>query len=168
MKVFYLTSVFVHILAAIVWIGGMFFLALVAVPVIKKPALNKISAVLFQQTGIRFRIVGWICLILFLITGLFNLFYRLQDWQALVSARFWNGVFGETLLIKLILFAIILVMSLIHDFYIGPKATAAWQEDPNSREARKLRKNASWFGRINLILGVAAVYLAIGMIRGWP
>lgn len=146
----------------------MLFLTMVIVPVMRKPEYQSFSARLFHQTGLKFRTIGWSCLILFLISGIFNLVFRAGGWQPLHTAQFWQGYFGETLLVKLILFAFILILSAIHDFYMGPKATRLWQEDPHSPRAKTLRKGASWFGRINLLLGLIIVYLAVGMVRGWP
>ncbi len=63
----YLLSVWVHILAATVWIGGMLFLVLVVVPWLRKGTRSD-AAVLLRETGERFRNVGWICFVVLLIT----------------------------------------------------------------------------------------------------
>jgi uncharacterized membrane protein len=48
-----------HVLGAIVWIGGMLFIALVLVPVVRR--LEPLErARLVQAIGLRFRTVGWI------------------------------------------------------------------------------------------------------------
>ncbi|RMH81930.1 MAG: DUF4149 domain-containing protein [Calditrichaeota bacterium] len=167
-KLVYLFSVLIHLVAAMVWIGGMLFLAFVIVPVIRKPEYQSWAARVLHQTGERYRAVGWIALSVFVITGLFNLFYRLGDFTVLFHPEFWAGPFGQALGIKLVLFGIILLVSAIHDFYIGPRATELWQADPNSPQTKQLRRTASWFGRINLLLGVIVVFLAIIMVRGWP
>jgi uncharacterized membrane protein len=59
--------VWVHILAAIIWIGGMFFLPLVLVPVLRRQE-PKLRAVLLDAVGRRFRTVGWIAIGLLLVT----------------------------------------------------------------------------------------------------
>lgn len=166
MATLYHFSVFLHLLSAMIWLGGMLFLAIIVVPVVRKPEYQAFSGKLFHQTGLKFRTVGWICLALFVITGIFNLYYRTRDFDALFSSQFWAGSFGALLLLKLAIFAIIVFMSAVHDFYIGPKATELWQKNPDTREAKQLRKSASWFGRLNLLLGLIVVYLAIGMVRG--
>ncbi len=166
MTAVYHLSVFLHLLAAMIWLGGMLFLAIIIVPVVRKPEYLQFSGKLFHQTGLKFRTVGWICLVLFLVTGLFNLYFRTRDVEVLFSSQFWEGLFGAALLLKLVIFSIIVLMSAVHDFYIGPKATELWQQNPDSPEAKKLRKSASWFGRLNLLLGLIVVYLAIGMVRG--
>lgn len=162
----YLVSVSLHILSAIIWIGGITFLAFVLVPVTREKVYRHISADLIEKTGIRFRLIGWICLILLIISGTANLFYRGIGWNELTSLHFWEGPFGYTLGIKLILVTVILILSIFHDFVIGPKATKLWREDAQSPQSRRWRRRASWFGRINLLLALIVLFLAVIMIRG--
>jgi uncharacterized membrane protein len=57
----YQLSVFLHILSAIVWIGGILFLALVVVPAMRGlPPAER--AALSGAVGRRFRTVGWACI----------------------------------------------------------------------------------------------------------
>ena len=75
MHALYLLSVWVHILAATAWVGGMFFLVLVVVPWLRKGEGSN-AAVFLRETGERFRSVGWACFGLLLVTGTFNLWVR--------------------------------------------------------------------------------------------
>ncbi len=77
----YHVSVFVHILSAIIWIGGMFFLALAVVPATRTMPRSE-RATLFGIVGRRFRTVGWICIALLLVTGAINAAYRSITWGA--------------------------------------------------------------------------------------
>lgn len=67
----YLFSVWVHILAATVWIGGMLFLVLVIVPWLRRGGRAD-PALFLRETGERFRNVGWTCFGLLLVTGTFT------------------------------------------------------------------------------------------------
>jgi hypothetical protein len=69
--------------------------------------------------------VGWICFCVFIFTGIVNLAARGIGGQELRDATFWQGSFGSTLAIKLMLVAAILLISLFHDFSLGPRAAAA-------------------------------------------
>jgi len=69
---------------------------------------------------------------------------------------------------KLFLVAIILVASAYHDFFVGPQATVAWQATPTSPDARRLRWQARWLGRMNLLLALIVVALAVMLVRGRP
>lgn len=168
MRAFYLLSIWLHILAAAVWIGGMVFLVLVLVPVIRRPENRAIAAPLIHWTGLRFRWVGWICLGLLILTGTFNLAYRGFGWADLWSGRIFQGPFGSVLGIKLLLVVAILLLSALHDFVIGPRATALWKVNPISPEAISLRRQAAWVGRLNLLLALIVVALGVMLVRGLP
>lgn len=161
----YVFSVWLHILAASVWLGGMVFFAAVIVPVMRNDALREKVGALVHELGVRFRTVGWTCLVLLLVTGLYNLHYRglLDD---LLTTSFWGTSFGQILAIKLVLFGVVLTISGVHDFFIGPRATELLQKDPNDPRAQRMRKAASRFGRANLLLGLAVVALAVTLVRG--
>lgn len=167
MKILYFLSVYLHILSAMIWIGGMIFLGVVLIPVVRKPVLNDRAAELIRWTGERFRYVGWATIFTLLATGVFNVAYRF-GWGGLISAELWGGRFGRILSVKLIFVGIILLLSAIHDFYVGPRATEILEHEPESPEAEKIRHQASLFGRVNLLLSLIVVFLAIMLVRGAP
>jgi putative copper resistance protein D len=162
MHLLYLVSVWLHVIAATAWVGGMLFLVVVVVPVLRRPEIREHAPAVFHATGVRFRLVGWIALGTLVTTGTFNLLYRGFTFGQIVSGEVFQGHWGTTLATKLTLVAIILVMSAVHDFWVGPTAVNA--EDPVRRE--KFRKGASVFGRVNFALALAVVALAITLVRG--
>ena len=164
----YLISVWLHVLAAAIWVGGMIFVALVVVPVIRRKELEGAGARLIHLTGVRFRWVGWACFVFLLFTGLFNVFVRGFVSSDLFAAQFWAGPFGKLLAVKLIVFSLILASSALHDFVVGPRAVALWQERPSSAEALRLRRQATHFGRLNLLLALLVVALCVMLVRGIP
>lgn len=155
-------------MAAAVWIGGMVFIALVLVPVIRRPETRAIAASLVHLTGLRFRSAGWACLVLIFLTGGFNLFYRGLTLADLWNGQVWGSSFGVVLAGKLVLFSAVILLSCVHDFAIGPRATALWREDPSSERANRLRRQASWIGRVNLLLALVLVALGLLLVRGVP
>lgn len=167
MRLLYLVSVWLHILAATAWIGGMFFLVLVVVPYLSSVGRANAGALL-GGTGRRFRGVGWVCFGLLLLTGSFNLFVRGVRLGDLGSARFYGSEFGRLLLLKLVAFAIVLGLSAVHDFAVGPRATTALERDPGGAEAEALRRRASWLGRLNAVLALVLVALGVMLVRGRP
>ncbi|MBI3990235.1 MAG: DUF4149 domain-containing protein [candidate division NC10 bacterium] len=168
MHAFYLLSVWLHLLAAMIWIGGMVFLAMALVPVIRRLKDQEVATTLIHETGMRFRWVGWGCLGLLLVSGTVNLAYRGFGWTDVWSGRIVQGPLGQVLGFKLLLVAVILLISALHDFLIGPRATALGQADPTSLEARRLRRQASWLGRLNLLLALIVVALGVMLVRGLP
>lgn len=133
---------FLHLVAAVTWIGGMLFVALVLVPVtrrIEDPALRRR---LVHAVGVRFRTVGWIAIGLLVATGLTNIWLRPE---LLSLTRFW---------VKIALVAAAIVLSALHDFVLGPRA--GQPDAPSS-----MRPAASWVARINVLLVLVAVYLGL-------
>ena len=161
MSVWYLLSVYVHIIAASLWVGGMLFFIIVLLPAIKK---HPDKAILLHQTGLKFRFAGWITLITLLITGLFNMHQRSigLTWNDLSESTY-----GQLVGAKIIIFLIVIVVSAIHDFHVGTKATEKWISNENEAEIERFRKMARWVGRLNFLLAMAAVGLGVIIVRGW-
>jgi len=67
---------------------------------------------------------------------------------------------------KLHLFGIVLIVSGIHDFWLGPKTVQLMENEPEKTRTRRYRKTTSWVGRINLLLGLGILYYAVTMVRG--
>ena len=166
MQVIYVLAVWLHLVALAIWIGGMIFLALVLVPITRRPEYRASSAALFHLVGTRFRWVGWACLGLLLLTGLISLGFRGYEWLDALNGRLWQGQFGHVLAGKLALVAVILVVSVLHDFWLGPRAVAYLQANPTGPDAAKLRLQASWIGRITLLLALVVLALGVLLVRG--
>ena len=164
----YLISVWLHIMAAVVWVGGTIFLVIVLVPAIRRPQFAGVASGLIRFTALRFRWVGWFCFGAFVFTGIVNLLARGIGWQELQQPVFWRGSFGNTLAIKLILVAAILAISGFHDFVLGPRASDAWESNPASAETLRLRRQAVKLGRLNLLLALTVMILGIMLVRGTP
>ena len=176
----YVINVYIHILSAMMWIGGILFMVFVIVPILRKlevksqaptnqksnPKESGQTAVFVHKVGVQFRLVGWIALVLLLITGILNLGFRGYHWADFFDGNLFKGSFGHDLAIKLGCVTVIYVISAIHDFYIGPKATELWQQKPDDPQVKKLRKQAGLIGRLNLILGLVVVFEAVMLVRG--
>lgn len=165
MRTLYLISVWLHIVAAMAWIGGMLFLVAVLVPLLRTPAMRPQATALFHAVGTRFRPVGWVALATLIVTGIFNVTIRGYSVGQLFSGEAFVGRWGTTLALKLSFVTVILVMSAVHDFWLGPRATrlAADGAPPEVRE--KWRRVASWMGRITFLLSLAVIALAVTLVR---
>jgi putative copper export protein len=133
---------FLHLAAALTWVGGMLFVALVLVPVTRRledPALRRR---LMHEAGLRFRTVGWVAMGVLVATGLVNAWLRPE---LSTLARFW---------VKVALVALAIALSALHDFVLGPRAGRP--DAPAS-----MRPAASWLARVNLLLVLAVVYLGL-------
>ncbi len=160
----YHINITVHILAAFLWLGGLFFFGAVGAPVLRRVEPASLRKELFRQIGEQSRRVGWVAIAVLLVTGVLNLHFRgLLTWDVLGRASFWDGSYGTALAVKLFSVLGLLIGSAIHDFVIGP---AAGRADPDSDEALRLRRLSAWTGRINALLGVVLIVAAVVLTRG--
>ena len=161
---FYYLNVTVHLLAALLWLGGMFFLAAVGAPVLRQVEDPALRSRLFRALGVQFRWVGWICIAVLLVTGVGNLHFRgLMSWEILGDPVFWSGAYGRALAWKLGAVTVMVVASAVHDFWLGPRAGELRAGSP---EALRTRRWASWLARLNAVVGIVLVFVAVRLARG--
>jgi uncharacterized membrane protein len=166
MRALYLASVYLHVLAAIAWIGGMIFLVAVLLPALRGPGGPGGAAALLNRAGYGLRTLGWTALGLLLVTGSVQSAVRAGGAARLLVPAFWDSWFGRVLALKLGLFGAILVLSAVHDFAIGPRAARAWDEAPAAPRTVLLRRLATWMGRLTFLLALIVVALAVVLVRG--
>lgn len=160
----YQLNVTLHLLAAMFWLGGMFFFALIGAPVLRSLPQPGLRAELFRRMGERFRTSGWIAIGVLLATGTLNLWFRgMLSWSVLGRAGFWTTSFGRSLGWKLAAVAAMLVVSLLHDFVTGPAASRLPRGSPAADAARR---RAAWLARLNAGLGIVVVIAAVRLARG--
>ncbi len=97
----YYFSVALHLMAVTVWIGHMLFWSLVVGPMTNRfepPATGK----LLRELSIRKGGLGWPCLGVLIITGIYILYYKGVTWQIFVSGDLFQTLYGYILAVKLI------------------------------------------------------------------
>jgi len=162
----YTLSVLLHVVAACVWVGGLLFFVFVLGPLAKRMSIEDARTVL-RLTGQRFRAVGTVSLAVLVVTGFGNLLTRWAPIDTLLSAELWRSTFGILLGIKLVLVIVIIASSSVHS-RLGTRATELMRTEPGSARALRWRKIASWLGRMDAVLALAVVTLAVMLIRGVP
>lgn len=160
MKFIYLLSVYLHILSSILWIGGLLFLMIIFIPALKN---HPDRLMLIKEMGLKFRKAGWIALGVLLITGIFNLYMRGFSFSL---DKFIHTPTGHVAFIKILLFLIIIILSAIHDFYIGPKSTGESNGNPNDINPSNYQRKARILGRINFFLALIAAAFGVILVRG--
>jgi uncharacterized membrane protein len=165
MPALFYANVTVHVLAAMLWLGGMFFLGVVGAPVLRAIEPAPLRQRLFEELGTRFRWIGWWAIAVLVVTGLINLHYRgWLHWRGvLASTEFWRSGVGRTLAAKLVIVVLMIATSAVHDFVHGPRAG---QAEPGSPAAIAFRRRAALLARVNAILGVLLVVVAVRLARG--
>jgi uncharacterized membrane protein len=118
--------IWVHLLAAVAWIGGMLFLSLVVVPVLTRDPFAAERGILFRAIGRRFRLLVWTSVLVLLTTGPLLLSLR---GESLLEPAGWSVV----LRIKLLLVVVLIGLTAVHDFWLGPQGGRLMQSAPGSR-----------------------------------
>jgi len=151
MQTLYSFSVFLHVLAACVWIGSMVFFAAVAIPVLRRPEYRGVFPDLVRQLGGRFRRLGWGALTVLVVTGVGNLALRGIGMDALTSSSFWSSEFGHALACKLGFVLLVIASTASHDAL-----------------AMRSRRASAFLGRAALLFSLVVVLFAVSLVRGLP
>jgi uncharacterized membrane protein len=164
-RTLYFINVTIHVLAALLWLGGMFFLGVVGAPALRRIEPPAVRQRLFHELGLRFRNVGWIAIAILVVTGVLNLYFRgWLHWAGMLgSAAFWRTALGHALAAKLVAVLTMIAVSATHDFLLGP---AAGRATPGSPRAIALRRRAAMLARVNALVGVIVVIAAVRLARG--
>ncbi|MBM4139488.1 MAG: DUF4149 domain-containing protein [Nitrospira sp.] len=156
----YIALVAVHILAAMVWVGGLLFLSLVLAPLIRSQTTAPEFMALFRSAALRFRVVAWAAIGILLITGPMLLSER---GIALTAPSSWP----DLVRLKLALVGVLLVLTVLHDLVLGPRVSHAVAIPEASRTAWEhlIVRTARWLPRISLLLALAVVIAAVVLAR---
>ena len=152
--------VWIHLTAATFWVGGMLFLSLVAVPLLKKNPDPSSAQRGFISLARRFRTFTWIALALLVITGTI-----LLPNQVNLSTPL--GAWPSAVLTKLSLVLLLIIISLAHDQFIGPKVRALKLKPTSELAAVEniLIRLSPLIGRLTMLLGLAILLAAVFMVR---
>ena len=160
---YYGIIVYVHIVSAIVWVGGVLFLGVIAIPAARKLEEAERREVV-SLLGRAFRPVGWTALSLLILTGSLMMIRWGATWSNLADLTFFHSPHTRILGYKLITVTLMLVISGVHDWYLGPKASEMPLDHPKRGKVRTL---SSWLGRVTGILVLIIVAFAIVLARPW-
>lgn len=145
MRGLYLVSVWLHVLAAMAWVGGMIVFVSVLLPFYRAQAESVKSAFLADY-GRRFRTLTWICLAILVLTGTVNLWARGVRAADFVRPEWLKSTFGHLVVLKLSLIAAAVTISALH-------------------ECATTRFRARWLGRLTLLAALAIVWVAVLLVR---
>ena len=168
MEIFSLFMLWLHVIAAVTWIGGNLILAMVIVPHFRQhlPPVQRIQ--LLTQIGRRFEPVVWGCVGVLFFTGIVNIFYAVD----LTSPTALSGAFMRTLLIKIGLFFVLVILTAWHGMVLAPQLAAAIENlapdlEELPPEIKPLRSRmsivSSLIGVVSLLILLAAVALRMGI-----
>ena len=148
--------------------GGMLFLVMVMLPVARKAMQSGAPEALgmLQDAAKRFLPVGWAAMILL---GLSGAYLASDHWGIGVKVFFTDdGRFMQILRVKTILFLLVVLLSLMHDFWLGPKILQKLEQARTAGEVLPqslARKLVRMIAGINLVAAVTIMVLAVWLIR---
>ncbi len=168
MDIFSLFVLWIHVIAAVTWVGGNLILAMVIVPHFRQslPPVQRIK--ILTQIGKRFEPVVWGCIGVLFFTGIVNIFFSVD----ITSPSPISDAFMRTLLIKILLFFVLIILTVLHSMIFAPRLAAAIEDlDPTLEELpaeiKPLRSQmsiiSSLMGVVSLLILLAAVALRMGL-----
>lgn len=152
--------VWIHLLAAVVWVGGMVFLSVVLVPVLKQDGGFARHALLFRTVAYRFRAVVWGAMGILVVTGSVMAVGRAipltEPWQ-------WPTIF----LAKISVVALLFTLTLVHDLVVGPQVRKILGTAEAERSARDriLVRYSALVPRLSLLVALLVLLLAVVLAR---
>ena len=149
-----------HLAAMAVWVGGLFAISFVAIPVLRQavdsPAL---AARLAARTVRRFHRLSVEVVVLIVLTGIFNVM------NAGIPRGFQFGAaYLQLLLLKLGLFLAIVGLQAWQAFRLAPAMAAS--PDPAPEVLRSLHRRLFWTSMLNGVLALIVVLLGLKLRVG--
>jgi uncharacterized membrane protein len=142
--------VVVHVLAAIVWVGGTIALTFIAVPAIRM-LTGEPRQIAMRTLGRRWRPIGWSALVVLVATGIPLASHVLPGSDAEAKA-----VFG----VKVGIFCALLIFAYLHDFVLGPRLAGEIREGREQVSRRPLVLVGWTSFTLTLALPILGVVLA--------
>lgn len=140
-----------HLTAAIIWVGGTLFTSLVVQPVLLEALAEDRRFAVYSKIGRRLSVVQWGTWSVLLATGLWKL------WGVSATPDVFYGPFGRILAVKLSFVALMVALSLAHSLSWGPALTRGTLA-PAARAA--FARRVTFWGRVNGCVMLAIVFCA--------
>lgn len=152
-----------HLLAVGLWLGGQIYIVLVLIPALLPATGRSGGSQTFLAALDTFSPVAYASVALFTVTGPFNAKIHIPSWTA-----FFGSVYGRALSVKLVLIALMLLISAFTVYTLRPRIRQALDE-PGSGQviARSLMTGLLTWLRISPLLGVG-VLLATSVMFFYP
>ncbi len=152
----HLTADALHLIAAAGWIGGLVLLALMLATARRNQGVAWPS--LARDTAQRFSTLGIVSVGTLLVTGIVNAWILVGSIHALIVTGY-----GQLLLLKLVVFAIMLGFAAINRFWLTPQLAFSSENEPQLEALRHLTRNSVI--EIALGLTIFTIVGALGMLH---
>lgn len=147
----------IHLLAAAIWVGGSLFIGIVFSPLLKTMygSIEERLQIMIK-VGKRFNKIAVPSLIILMGTGLYNSHLLLSKPDLLMATSY-----GNFLIIKIILVIALIITYIIHVRVIRKDVEEKiMSKQMSTQQIQKLRKKIIILGEITVILSVAILFFA--------
>ena len=147
-----------HVGGVATWLGGMLFLGLVVVPVVRANGGLQASRALVTAIARRFGVVGGAAWVVILVTG-----FGLLDHRGLSPSDLPDSEYGRRVLTKLVLLLLVGVVVVLHAWIQGPRVRRA-EDAGDAAAARKWKMIGGLMDGFMLLATLAALWLAVSLV----
>jgi putative copper resistance protein D len=130
----------VHVMSAMVWVGGTIVLVFAGVPAIRKLE-GEARATALKTLGRRWRPLGWSAMGVAILSGLW-----LTNFHGGFNSAALSSDFDRTLIVKSVLVVFLVIGALIHDYVLGPRLQREMRaQEPQAPQTRRRLIMVGWF-----------------------
>jgi uncharacterized membrane protein len=148
----------IHLIVTVAWIGGMFTNFFIYIPAIGKTLDPPVAGKLMGAVMKRFRVMVYLSMALFLITGILLGYLELGSGEPYSLMNHWVAL----LIFKIPLFVVMLILAVVAFEVVAPKVAriAAEGPSPKLRKAQKTQMNMALAG---FILGLVILLISAAL-----
>lgn len=164
----YFLNVWIHILAAAIWTGGLIYTAAVVVPYALSHPVEERQRIL-RALGRRFRWIAWGSIVVLIITGIGNLMLRLSP---IKLSQIFNGEMFDPdkverliaiwLPWKLMLVIVMIGLMAFHDI-TSLRAARRYEGSPESAPGNRAGSRAA---ALATLIAILVLYVSVRLVRG--
>ena len=152
--------IWIHLLAAVAWVGGMAFLSVVLVPVLRRDGMFAQYGMLFRTVAYRFRAVVWGAMGILVGTGLV---LAVRRSISVTEPQQWPTIFAVKMGFVVLLFS----LTLLHDLVVGSQMRRVLGTAETERTARDRMfvRFSKVVPRVSLLVALLVLLLAVVLAR---
>jgi putative copper resistance protein D len=152
MGILHLTADTLHLLAAAIWIGGL--VSLVLLLSVSRRDQTPAGVSFARDATQRFSTMGIAVVVVVLATGIINAWILVGSWHALIVTGY-----GRLLMLKVVLFAVMLLIAAANRFWLMPRLAASSGSEPQFKVLRRIARNSM----IEIVLALL-IFAIVGML----
>ena len=147
-----------HIVAATVWLGPQIFMFVVTVPAVRVIADRETRIQVLRVVTTRFGWLAWSAMVVLVLTGISNVFDH-ED-ESGISVLDFDRRYSWIFFTKMALVGLMIALTALHSFVVGPRQMALAEQEEESEEAARLRRSGIILSSVNLLAALATVFAA--------